>query len=238
MTEPDDELIEKKGVSRRNFMKGAVAGAVVGAVVVAGVEEGVRIPGLPKSAATTVTSTKTVTTTVTGTGTGTGTGTSTTPTGPVTSKVVTLTVNGNPQTLLVQANWSLLEVLREKLNLFSVHDGCSLGECGACTIMMDGMGINSCQILAIEAEGHQITTLEGISDYGNNLDPVQKAFIANQAEGCGYCTPGQIMQARALLNAIPKPTTAQIRTAMGGNLCICGVYNRILTAVASVGGSS
>ncbi len=160
-----------------------------------------------------------------------------TPVPPVASKVVTLTVNGNPETLLVQANWSLLEVLREQLHLFSVKDGCSLGECGACTVMMDGMAVNSCQILAIEAEGHAITTLEGLSNYGNNLDPLQTAWLTYEGSQCGYCTPGMIMQAKALLTANPNPTMAQIQQAISGNMCCCGNYRKIEMAIASVGGS-
>jgi carbon-monoxide dehydrogenase small subunit len=157
---------------------------------------------------------------------------------PVTSKVVTLNVNGVPRIESVQANWSLLEVLRSQFNLFSVKDGCSLGECGACTVIMDGKAVNSCQILAIEAEGRNIVTLEGVSDYGKNLHALQKAFITREAAQCGYCAPGMILSAKALLDAKPKPTWTDIQEALSGNLCTCGNYKKIMQAVADVGGVS
>lgn len=295
------ETSEKKGATRRDFLKGAGAGAVVGAVVVAGVEEGIRIPGLPSKTTTvtppavsvsltaspaTVQAGSSVTLTATPSGgtspytmsincgdgstltasgshtyatggnytalvtvtdskgmkgyattTVTVSGSSTTAQTPVTSKVVTLMVNGSPQVVQVQANWSLLEVLRNQLHLFSVKEGCSLGECGACTVIMDTEAVNSCQILAVEAEGHQITTLEGLSNYGLNLDPLQQAWLTYEGSQCGYCTPGMIMQAKALLAANPKPTIDDIRNALVGNLCICGNYKKITNAIASVGGA-
>jgi carbon-monoxide dehydrogenase small subunit len=218
---------KKKGLSRRSFLIGAGAGAVVAAAVVAGVAE-MTLPGKSSTTTTTKTVTSTVTTTVTGT---------TTTTTPVTSKIVTITVNGAPQTLQVQANWTLLEVLRNGLNLFSVKDGCSLGECGACTVVMDGKAVNSCQILAIEADSHSVTTLEGIGT-AQNLHPLQKAWLTYEASECGYCTPGMIMQAKALLDANAHPTIDQIRAALAGNLCNCNNYKKITNAVASVGGAS
>jgi len=157
---------------------------------------------------------------------------------PVTSKVITLNVNGVSQTLSVPANWSLLETLRLKLNLFSVKEGCSLGECGACTVIVDGKAVNSCQILAIEAEGKKIVTLEGVSDYGNNLHALQTAFMTRQAAQCGYCAPGFIMSAKALLDANPKPAWADIQEAISGNLCTCGNYKKIMQAIGDVGGVS
>jgi len=221
---------KKNGLSRRSFLIGAGAGAVVAAVVVGGVAE-LTLPG--KSSTTTKTITNTATTTVTTTVTGTGTTTA----APVTSKIVTMTVNGVPETFQVQANWTLLEVLRNQLNLFSVHDGCDRGECGACTVILDGMAVNSCQVLAIEADTHSVTTLEGIGT-AENLHPLQQAWLTYEASECGFCTPGMVLQAKALLDANPHPTIDQIRAALVGNLCNCGNYKKITNAVASVGGSS
>jgi aerobic-type carbon monoxide dehydrogenase small subunit (CoxS/CutS family) len=234
----EDDIQKKNKVSRRTFIAGVGAGVVVAAIAGAAAES-LLVKPTKQVTTSTVTSTITVTSTGTGTGTGTGTTTSTTvaPSGPVTSSVVTLTINGSPYTLEVQSNWSLLEVLRNQLNLFSVKEGCSRGECGACTVIMDAMAVNSCQILAIEAQNHQITTLEGIGT-AENLHPLQQAWITYEASQCGYCTPGMILQAKALLDANPKPTIDQIRAALAGNLCICGNYKKITNAVASVGGAS
>jgi carbon-monoxide dehydrogenase small subunit len=156
---------------------------------------------------------------------------------PVISDVVTLNVNNTPYTLQVQSNWTLLEVLRNQLHLFSVKEGCSTGECGSCTVIVDGKAVNSCQLLAIEAEGMKIVTLEGISDYGLNLHPLQTAWMKHEATQCGYCAPGMIMSSKALLDANPHPTQAQIREALAGNLCVCGNYKKITEAVAEVGGA-
>jgi carbon-monoxide dehydrogenase small subunit len=154
---------------------------------------------------------------------------------PVLAKVVTLKVNGESYILNVPANWTLLEVLRQELHLFSVHEGCSLGECGACTVIVDGKAVNSCQILAIEAEGKNILTLEGIGT-PSNLHPLQAAFVKHEASQCGYCAPGMIMSAKALLDSTPKPTVDQVRQALAGNLCVCGNYKKITEAVMEVGG--
>ncbi|HVP22312.1 MAG TPA: (2Fe-2S)-binding protein [Conexivisphaerales archaeon] len=224
------ETEQKKGATRRQFLIGAGAGAVVGAVIVAGVEEGIRIPGLPGG-----TSTVTNTTTIPG-GTTTVTVTGAAAQQPVTSKTVTITVNGTPQTVAVDANDMLIDVLRDELKLFGTKEGCYLGECGACTVIMDGTAVNSCQILAIEADGHQVTTIEGIGT-PDKLHPLQAAFIKYEGGQCGFCTPGQIMSAKALLDANPHPTMDDIRNALVGNLCICGNYRKIAMAVASVGGS-
>jgi aerobic-type carbon monoxide dehydrogenase small subunit (CoxS/CutS family) len=222
----DDE--KKNKVSRRNFLIGAAAGAVIGAVVVGGVAE-LTVLSKPSSSTKTVTVTSTVSTTVTGTGT-------TAATGPVTSKIVTLSINNNSYTLEVQSNWTLLEVIRNSLHLFGTKDGCERGECGACTVIVDGNAINSCQMLAVESQGHAITTIEGLGDYGSTLTPLQTAWIANEATQCGYCAPGMILSATALLNAVPSPTQAQILDAMAGHICFCSNYKKIVTAISSVGG--
>jgi len=144
---------------------------------------------------------------------------------------VTLHVNGRPHRLAVEARWSLLFVLREKLGLTGTKVGCERGECGACTVLIDGVPRYSCLTLAVEAEGSEIVTLEGLMQ-GEQLGPVQQAFLEQDGFQCGYCTPGQIMAAEGLLRKNPAPTQDEIRLGMSGNLCRCGAYPQIFKAVA------
>ncbi len=144
-----------------------------------------------------------------------------------------LTVNGHPCNLLVEPRWSLLFVLREKLGLTGTKVGCERGECGACTVLINGTARYACMTLALEAQGLEITTIEGLMD-GEELGPVQQAFLEKDAFQCGYCTPGQIMAAEGLLRANPKLTPAEIQKGMSGNLCRCGAYPHILQAVESL----
>jgi len=141
-----------------------------------------------------------------------------------------LLVNGHTHRLAVESRWSLLFVLREKLGLTGTKVGCERGECGACTVLIDGMPRYACLTLAVEAEGSEIVTLEGLMN-GEELGPVQQAFLEDDALQCGYCTPGQIMSAEGLLRRNPAPTTDEIRTGMSGNLCRCGAYTHIFKAV-------
>ncbi len=143
---------------------------------------------------------------------------------------VTLRINGRTHRLLAEPRWTLLFVLREKLGLTGTKVGCERGECGACTVLVDGTPRYACMTLVLEAEGHEITTLEGLM-HGEDLGPVQKAFLEEDAYQCGYCTPGQIMAAEGLLRAEPEPTIEQVRAAMSGNLCRCGAYVHIFKAV-------
>ena len=143
---------------------------------------------------------------------------------------VTLVVNGRPSRVLVEPRWTLLFVLREKLGLTGTKVGCERGECGACTVLFDGIPRYACMMLAMEAEGHEITTLEGLMN-GEELGPVQTAFLQEDAFQCGYCTPGQIMAAEGLLRTTPDPTLEEVRTGMSGNLCRCGTYSHIFKAV-------
>ena len=143
---------------------------------------------------------------------------------------ITLTVNGRRQRLQVEPRWSLLHVLRESLSLTGTKPGCERGECGACTVLLDGVPRYACLTLAVEADGHEVTTIEGLMN-GEELGPVQKAFAAEDALQCGYCTPGQIMATEGLLRANPSPSTAEIRAGMSGNLCRCGAYPHITRAV-------
>jgi len=143
---------------------------------------------------------------------------------------VTLLVNGRRRRVLVEPRWSLLFVLREKFGLTGTKVGCERGECGACTVLIDGQPRYACLTLAVEAEGREITTLEGLMD-GEEVGPVQNAFVEMDAFQCGYCTPGQIMAAEGLLRSNPDPSLEEIRLAMSGNLCRCGVYPNIFRAV-------
>jgi len=143
---------------------------------------------------------------------------------------LTLKVNGRSHRLLVEPRWSLLFVLREKIGLTGTKVGCERGECGACTVLINGVPRYACLTLALEAEGEEITTVEGLMD-GEELGPVQQAFLENDAFQCGYCTPGQIMAAEGLLRAGVPLTAGEIQKGMSGNLCRCGAYVHIFRAV-------
>lgn len=143
---------------------------------------------------------------------------------------VTLQINGRLHRLLIEPRWSLLYVIRERLGLTGTKVGCERGECGACTVLINGEPRYACLTLAAEAEGTEITTLEGLMK-GEDLGPVQQAFVENDAFQCGYCTPGQIVAAEGLLRANPNPSIKEIRRGMSGNLCRCGTYPNIFKAV-------
>jgi carbon-monoxide dehydrogenase small subunit len=146
---------------------------------------------------------------------------------------ITLNVNGDPYTVAVKAHHTLLDVLRDQLGLTGAKRGCENGECGACTVLFDGDPVNSCLVLAVEADGHTIETVEGLSE-GGNLHPLQKAFIEHNAIQCGFCTPGMLMSSKALLKRNPHPTEQEVREALVGNLCRCTGYVRIIDAVLDV----
>ncbi|RKD32938.1 (2Fe-2S)-binding protein [Thermohalobacter berrensis] len=143
------------------------------------------------------------------------------------------TVNGQDYTLDVNPDDRLLDVLRDKLGLTSVKEGCSEGECGACTVIMDGAAVTSCTVLAIQARGKEIITVEGLEKNGE-LDELQKSFIKNGAVQCGFCTPGMLMSSKALLMKNPNPTEEEIKRAIEGNLCRCTGYVKIIKAVKDV----
>ncbi|HSR10312.1 MAG TPA: (2Fe-2S)-binding protein [Thermodesulfobacteriota bacterium] len=143
---------------------------------------------------------------------------------------VNLIVNGRRRRVLVEPRWSLLYVLREKLGLTGTKIGCERGECGACTVLIDGQTRYACLTLAVEAEGKEIITVEGLLN-GEKLGPVQQAFHEQDAFQCGFCTPGQIMAAEGLLRRNPDPSPEEIRRGMSGNLCRCGAYQHIFKAV-------
>jgi xanthine dehydrogenase YagT iron-sulfur-binding subunit len=132
---------------------------------------------------------------------------------------------------MVEPRWTLLYVLREKIGLTGAKEGCGRGECGACTVLIDGVARYACLTLAVEAQGTAVTTVEGLLE-GESLGPVQAAFVEEDAYQCGYCTPGQIMSVEALLRKNPSPSIDEIRTAVSGNLCRCGAYAHIFKAAA------
>jgi aerobic carbon-monoxide dehydrogenase small subunit len=142
---------------------------------------------------------------------------------------ITLNVNGHDRVVDVAPRAFLLEVLRDDLDLTGTKTCCVEGECGACTVILDGKSVNSCLVLADEAEGARITTVEGLS--GERLHPLQEAFLDNAAAQCGFCIPGQLMAAEALLNRNSNPTRSDVREALAGNLCRCGGYEQITDAV-------
>ncbi|MCX6551805.1 MAG: (2Fe-2S)-binding protein [Acidobacteria bacterium] len=144
---------------------------------------------------------------------------------------VSLVVNGRRHTMLVEPRWSLLYVLRDRLGLTGTKIGCERGECGACTVLIDGKARYACMTLAVEADGRDITTIEGLMT-GEELGTTQQAFADEDAFQCGYCTPGQVMAAESLLRVNPSPTLDEIRQGMAGNLCRCGAYAHIFKAVA------
>jgi len=148
----------------------------------------------------------------------------------VTRHSIIVTVNGVKEYLDVPANLTLLGMLRDTLALTGTKDGCAAGECGACTVLLDGEPVNSCMVLAVEADGAEIVTVEGLA-HDSQLDLLQQAFVDEGAVQCGFCTPGMLISARALLNRNPYPSEEEIREALVGNLCRCTGYTRIVRAV-------
>jgi aerobic-type carbon monoxide dehydrogenase small subunit (CoxS/CutS family) len=140
------------------------------------------------------------------------------------------TINGQRQEVAVDSSQTLLEFLRDDVKLKGTVEGCSVGVCGSCTVLIDGKPVSSCLTLASNIENKQITTIEGLSQNGD-LDPVQQAFLKHQAFQCGFCTTGMIMAVKGLLNAHPHPSDEQTRDYLSGNLCRCGTYKEVLAAV-------
>jgi carbon-monoxide dehydrogenase small subunit len=151
-------------------------------------------------------------------------------------KELTFTLNGEVVKADVDPQWTLLYLLREVLELTGTKEGCGYGECGACTVIIDGQAVNSCLYPVMEAEGKTITTIEGIASKDGQLHPLQTAFINEGAVQCGFCTPGMIMSAKALLDTNDKPTEEEIKDAVAGNLCRCTGYVKIIDAIKTVAG--
>ena len=150
---------------------------------------------------------------------------------------ISLEVNGRRHPLEVRHHWTLLEVLRELLDLTGAKRGCDRGECGSCTVLLEGKPVYACQILAVQVGGRPVLTIEGLAD-GDELDPVQQAFLENDGGQCGFCTPGFVLAARALLDSNANPTGEDIRQALGGNLCRCNAYGRIIQSVRDAAGNA
>lgn len=146
---------------------------------------------------------------------------------------ITLTVNGKEYTVQVDAELRLVDLLRNHLRLLGTKEGCGKGECGSCTVLMDGKSVASCLILAVQADGADIVTVEGLGG-GDALHPLQDAFIRHGAVQCGYCTPGMLMSAKYLLDTNPRPSREEIRAAIAGNLCRCTGYTKIIDAIQAV----
>ena len=221
---------KKPRISRREFLKDAgliVGGATIGSIALVN-----ACGGGDKTVTTTVPGT-TVTTTIP------GTTVTTTVTAPPTESslgdesLIKLTVNGTLYNLTVKNHLSLAWVLREKLGLFGTKIACDMGQCGACTILVDDVAIYGCVMLACEANGKRVDTVEGLSD-GITLSPLQQKFYDHEAVQCGYCTPGFLMASTGLLKTNPKPTENEVRLALSGHLCMCQNFKKTIDAV--VGG--
>ena len=150
---------------------------------------------------------------------------------------IEMTVNGELVKAKVPSHMRLLDFLREELDLIGAKEGCGKGECGACTVLVEGKAVNSCLMLAVEADGKEVLTVEGLSE-GDSLDPIQQSIIDNSALQCGYCTPGMVMSAKGLLLRNPSPTRDEVVEAISGNLCRCTGYARVVDAIMQVAASS
>jgi carbon-monoxide dehydrogenase small subunit len=148
-------------------------------------------------------------------------------------RLLTLTVNGQRYELIINPKTLLVEVIRDHIGLTGTKRGCDTVSCGACTVLMDGMAVKSCSVLAVQAEGRQITTVEGLEKNGK-LVPIQKAFLDHGSYQCGFCTPGMLLSCTALLKENPSPTKEEIRDGIEGNICRCTGYNSIVRAVEAV----
>jgi len=147
-------------------------------------------------------------------------------------KKIRFVLNGKQYELMIKPWETLLELIREDLNLTGTKEGCGQGECGSCTVIMNGKTVNSCLVLAIEADGQEILTIEGLSD-NDRLHPIQEAFVSQSGMQCGFCTPGMIMSAKALLDSNPDPTEAEIRESISGNFCRCTGYTKIIESISA-----
>ena len=148
-------------------------------------------------------------------------------------QLITFSVNGEPCEIAVIPNRSLLDALRSEAGLTGTKKGCDVGECGSCTIIMNGKPVNACLVLAAEAQDSQITTIEGLQSADGALHPLQECFMQCGAAQCGFCTPGILVAAKALLDENPSPTTDEIRFAMAGNICRCTGYTKIIDAISA-----
>lgn len=147
------------------------------------------------------------------------------------SREINMILNGHQTRIEIHDHWTLLHTLREKLGLLGTKEGCGSGECGACTVIIDGKAVNSCLYLAIDADGKTVETVEGLASETGELHPIQKAFVENAGIQCGFCTPGMLMSSKALLDENPNPSEAEIKHALAGNICRCTGYVQIFDSV-------
>lgn len=201
----------KSGVSRRGFIQGAVAGVVVGAAATYGATQMMQPPTAPTTTPPSVEEVE------------------------AGKKTVTMSVNGRSVTMQVQSNWTLLYVLRDRLKLTGTKVTCDYGECGACTVIINGKSAMACMTLAIRLDGADIQTIEGLAQDGN-LHPIQQAFIDKHGYSCGYCIPGIIMSAKALLDKNPGPSDDDIKEGISGNICRCTGYVGPVRAIKAAAG--
>lgn len=146
-------------------------------------------------------------------------------------------INGRDVQVTIPPNLRLIDLLRDVLQLTGTKEGCGEGDCGACTVLLDGTPVNSCLVMAMEVAGHEVITIEGVGTT-QELHPIQQAFLDHGAVQCGYCTPGMVLAAKALMDANPAPTREEIRVAISGNLCRCTGYSKIVDAIESVAGKT
>jgi len=151
-------------------------------------------------------------------------------------KEITFTLNNEVMEVEVDPGWTLLYLLREVLEMTGTKEGCGYGECGACTVIIDGQAVNSCLYPVMEAEGRKVTTIEGVMSKNGELDPIQEALVKNGAVQCGFCTPGMVMSAKALLDEKERPSEDDIKESIEGNLCRCTGYVNIIDAIKSAAG--
>jgi carbon-monoxide dehydrogenase small subunit len=153
-------------------------------------------------------------------------------------QIIKFSLNGESVELEIEPHLTLLQLLRDRLELTGTKEGCGMGECGACTVLVDGKAVNSCILPAMEVDGKSVTTIEGLTDTQGNLHPIQKAFIEYGAVQCGFCSPGMVLSAKALLDENPKPTEEEIRHGIAGNLCRCTGYLQIVQAIKAASGQT
>lgn len=149
-------------------------------------------------------------------------------------RAVSFVLNGSSVRMNIQDHWTLLHLLREEIGLSGTKEGCGSGECGACTVIVDGMAVNSCIYLAAEADGKEVVTIEGLASFDGTLHPIQKAFVEKGGIQCGFCSPGMIMSAKALLDQNPNPRENEIKEAIAGNICRCTGYVQIIDSIKSL----
>lgn len=230
--EEEQEQIQPLRVSRRDFLIGAGSGAVVGAAAAGGLVSLTR-RAAPPAAPAEVTREQAPAAPEKPAEAPAAQPAEVAAAQPTRFRQVVLNVNGQEHKLVVDVRWTLLEVLRTQLGLTGTKQGCDRSECGACTVLLDGKPVNSCTILAARTAGKAIVTIEGLSNAAiyQDLHPIQRAFHENGGYMCGFCTSGQIISAKALLDSNPNPSEAEIRQALSGNLCRCTGYTKIIQSV-------